>query len=351
MKPDAYGRLQVLRDVLDVIPDAAVLVDANDVAIAASSNATSLGLLQSNRLSSVELRAVNREARRQGNTVSKELVVQRSAESLGDWEARVQVSPLEGNIALLIALDLSEARRLNEVRRDFVANVSHELKTPVGAIALLAEAIQAADNDVEQVRHFSSRMQIEVRRLTELVSDLVELSQVQGETPMRKAAPVAVSDIVTEAVDAMKVAAQQRQITLNVAEQLDVGHVFGDRAQLTTALRNLVSNAVNYSPPQTSVGVGARRSGDRIEISVIDQGPGISADDQVRVFERFYRVDPARSRETGGTGLGLAIVKHVCANHGGDCTVWSKQGEGATFTLHLPAFDGQIANDQLGVSV
>jgi two-component system sensor histidine kinase SenX3 len=341
-------QLAVLTSILDVIPDAAVLVDTSDVVIAASSNCAAMGLISGDRLAPVELRALNRESHRQGESLSKECVVKRNGTKLGEWEARIQASPIDDSVALIIAQDLSESRRLNDVRRDFVANVSHELKTPVGALSLLAEAILAADSDVSQTRKFAERMQLEVRRLTDLVSDLVELSRVQGESHMRNSRPVLVKDIVNEAVDTMKLAAHQKDITIDVANMTEVGAVFGDDKQLTTALRNLVSNAVNYSPAGTKVGVGARRLGDTVEISVTDQGPGIPEADQERIFERFYRVDPARSRDTGGTGLGLAIVKHVCANHGGDCTVWSRPGQGATFTLHLPGYLGPIEQGAFG---
>jgi two-component system sensor histidine kinase SenX3 len=219
-----------------------------------------------------------------------------------------------------------------------VANVSHELKTPVGALSLLAEAVQAADGDTERARKFAARMQIEVRRLTAMLSDLVELSRVQDDAPLQNSKPVLVDMIIAEAVDGMHITAEQRKINIVVAEDIAVGKIFGDESQLVAALRNLISNAIKYSPSGTKVGIGAKRVNDSIEISVTDQGPGISEEDQHRVFERFYRVDPARSRETGGTGLGLAIVKHVCANHGGDCFVWSREGEGSTFTLRFPAY-------------
>jgi two-component system sensor histidine kinase SenX3 len=212
------------------------------------------------------------------------------------------------------------------------------LKTPVGALSLLAEAVQAADTDIEQVRHFTTRMQIEVKRLTAMISDLVALSQVQGDAPLRNAAPIGVAEIIGEAVDATKIAAEQKGIEVVVSEDVNVGKIFGDEDQLNIALNNLISNAIKYSPSNTRVGVGARRNDDVIEISVTDQGPGIPEEAQSRIFERFYRVDPARSRDTGGTGLGLALVKHVCANHGGDCLVWSRVGEGSTFTLRFPAY-------------
>lgn len=331
-------QISAWRNILDVIPDVAAVVDIDSNVIAASSNCVAMGLTVGNRLASVELRALNSEAHRQGKSLGHEASIKRSNTGLGDWDARLQVSPLDASTALVIAQDLSEERRLNEVRRDFVANVSHELKTPVGALSLLAEAIQAADGDTERARNFAARMQIEVRRLTAMLSDLVELSKVQDDAPLQHSKPVAVESIIAEAVDGTHITAEQRNIRVVVANDVAVGAILGDEAQLVTALRNLISNAIKYSPVGTKVGVGARRVDESIEISVTDQGPGISHDNQLRIFERFYRVDQARSRETGGTGLGLAIVKHVCANHGGDCFVWSREGEGSTFTLRFPAY-------------
>ena len=340
-------QISALKQILDVLPDAAAVVNTTDSVVAMSSNCVAMGLVASDRLAPVELRALNRESHRIGKTVSKDATISRTGDSMGDWEARLQVSPLESGYSLVLAQDLSEERRLNDVRRDFVANVSHELKTPVGALSLLAEAVQAADQDVAQARHFASRMQLEVRRLTDLIADLVELSRVQGDAPLRNSKPVLVQEIVAEAVDAMKISAEKKGIQVNVSPDVAVGSIFGDEVQLVTALRNLVSNAINYSPEGTKVGVGVRLVDDQIEITVTDQGPGISEVDQTRIFERFYRVDPARSRETGGTGLGLAIVKHVCANHGGDCTVWSRVGEGSTFTLQFPIYNDPI-NAEIG---
>jgi len=331
-------QVAAIGNILDVIPDAAAVVDSEDNVLAASSNCVAMGLVVGDRLVPIELRALNREAHRLHKTLGREVTIKRSNTGLGDWDARLQVSPLDATRALVIAQDLSEERRLNEVRRDFVANVSHELKTPVGALSLLAEAVQAADGDTERARNFAARMQIEVRRLTAMLSDLVELSRVQDDAPLQNSKPVLVDVIIAEAVDGMQITAEQRKIEVVVAGEVAVGKIFGDESQLVAALRNLISNAIKYSPAGTKVGIGAKRINDFIEISVTDQGPGIAEENQHRVFERFYRVDPARSRETGGTGLGLAIVKHVCANHGGDCFVWSREGEGSTFTLRFPAY-------------
>ena len=331
-------RVAALSQILDVLPDAAAIVDDADRVLAASANCIAMGLVSLDRIAPVELRALNREVSRLRKTQSRDAVIKRNGSKLGEWEARVQISPIDEELSLLIAQDLSEERRLNDVRRDFVANVSHELKTPVGALSLLAEAVQAADTDIEQVRHFTSRMQIEVKRLTAMISDLVALSQVQGDLALRNSVPVEVRSIIAEAVDATKIVAEQNKIEVTISEDPEPGRIFGDEQQLVTALSNLISNAIKYSPTNTKVGVGSRRVENMIEISVSDQGPGISEIDVERIFERFYRVDPARSRDTGGTGLGLAIVKHVCANHGGECTVWSQLGQGSTFTLRFPAY-------------
>ena len=331
-------RVAALSQILDVLPDAAAIVDDADRVLASSANCVAMGIVSLDRISPVEVRALNREVHRLSKTQSRDVIIKRNGSRLGEWEARIQISPIDDELSLLIAQDLSEERRLNDVRRDFVANVSHELKTPVGALSLLAEAVQAADTDIEQVRHFTSRMQIEVKRLTAMISDLVALSQVQGDAPLRNSAPVNVADIINEAVDTTKIAAEQKGIEVVVADDVNVGKIFGDDDQLNAALSNLISNAIKYSPAHTKVGVGSRRVDNMIEISVTDQGPGIPESDVERIFERFYRVDPARSRDTGGTGLGLAIVKHVCANHGGDCLVWSKVGQGSTFTLRFPVY-------------
>jgi two-component system sensor histidine kinase SenX3 len=226
---------------------------------------------------------------------------------------------------------------VEEVRRDFVANISHELKTPVGALALLAETMEEAADDPEAVRRFAGRMRQEASRLTYLVQDLITLSRIQAAEPVPDPNPVELGAVVAEVLDRCRMKASARGIEL--AESCDHGlAVLGDEDLLITALRNLVENAVAYSPEKTRVVVSATRDGaSAAQISVADQGIGIPERDLERIFERFYRVDAARSRATGGTGLGLAIVKHVVAAHGGKVTVWSKEGVGSTFTLRLPA--------------
>jgi two-component system sensor histidine kinase SenX3 len=199
----------------------------------------------------------------------------------------------------------------------------------------LSEAILGAKDQPDAVVKFASRMQNEAKRLTELVQEIIDLSRLQSSDPLQKAVAVEINDVVREAVDQAQFSSEQRGISVEIGELQDAT-VIGDREQLITAVHNLVENAVNYSPEQTKVSIVTKRNGDLVEVSVTDQGIGIAESELNRIFERFYRVDPARSRLTGGTGLGLSIVKHVAQNHGGDVKVWSKLGVGSTFTLQLP---------------
>jgi two-component system sensor histidine kinase SenX3 len=252
-------------------------------------------------------------------------------------ELRVRIAPLGTGAILVLIDDLAEERRVDAVRRDFVANVSHELKTPVGALSLLAEAVLASSEDPDQVRHFAERMQLEAARLSHLVQDVIDLSRLQGDDPHTHAEVVDVDDLVDRSIDEVRTVATASSVDFIVGTSSRAS-IYGDRGQLQTAIRNLLANAVAYSPEGTRVAVEARVTGSMVEIMVKDQGIGIPSNDLDRIFERFYRVDPARSRVTGGTGLGLSIVKHVCQNHGGECTAWSEVGVGSTFTLRLPLY-------------
>ncbi|QVT78525.1 Signal-transduction histidine kinase senX3 [Nocardioides aquaticus] len=221
------------------------------------------------------------------------------------------------------------------MRRDFVANVSHELKTPVGAMRLLAEAIHDGADDPEAVRRFSLRMVTEGERLSRLVQQVIELSRLQGDEPLERPLPVAVDEVIGVAVDTSAIDAAARQVSVVTGGPTGL-KVHGNEEQITAAVANLVANAVSYSEPGATVLVSTKAVGDDLEVSVVDQGIGIPAGEIDRIFERFYRVDPARHRSTGGTGLGLSIVKHVAATHGGEVRVWSEEGRGSTFTLTLP---------------
>jgi two-component system sensor histidine kinase SenX3 len=231
--------------------------------------------------------------------------------------------------------DESEAPRIHEVRRDFVANISHELKTPIGALSLLSEAVLGAKEDSEAVSRFAARMQVEAKRLTDLVQEIIQLSRVQDSDPLKEAQLISASDIIKEALDQCRTTADSRQIVLTF-QDIEDGMILGDRDQLTMAIHNLIENAINYSPADTKVAVSTSIENDIITISVADQGIGIPEAEVERIFERFYRVDPARSRETGGTGLGLSIVKHIITKHGGEISVWSSENVGSTFSIRLP---------------
>jgi two-component system sensor histidine kinase SenX3 len=221
------------------------------------------------------------------------------------------------------------------MRRDFVANISHELKTPIGALSILAEAVLEAADDPAAIKKFASRMQIEAVRLSELVQEVINLSRLQDEDPLKNAEVLDLAVIARSAIDECRLSADKRKIEIVIADETSC-YVLGDQSQLHMALSNLIQNAINYSPESTRVGVAVATTDDLVEFTVTDQGVGIPEKDLERIFERFYRVDPARSRETGGTGLGLSIVKHVASNHGGDISVWSLEGQGSTFTLRLP---------------
>jgi two-component system sensor histidine kinase SenX3 len=243
--------------------------------------------------------------------------------------------------AIAVIDDVSDRRRLEAVRRDFVANVSHELKTPVGALALLAETL-VDESDALVVRRLAERMQTEAARVGGIIDDLLDLSRLEAEeAPMRE--PVAFHLVVAQAVERVRAAAESRRVLLDVAEVPKRVTVNGDRRQLVSAVYNLLDNAVKYSDDDGAVVVRCGTDGKWVELTVEDRGMGIPSRDFERIFERFYRVDRARSRETGGTGLGLAIVRHVASNHRGRVGVSSREGEGSTFTLRLPAGPGPVA--------
>ena len=333
---NSYELPEILRTVLTSLEADSMIILPGDVILFQSQGISSFGLLRENRLSSEELAALIRVVRRTNETYRGSMEIARGPIGEGKREIKVSITPLndEGMVLVLVS-DESEARRIDAVRRDFVANVSHELKTPIGALGLLSEAILGAKDQPDEVVRFASRMQNEAKRLTDLVQEIIDLSRLQSSDPLTKAFPVEVSEIVREAVSQAQISSESRGIYVEVGELVDAT-VIGDRDQLIAAVHNLIENAVNYSPEDTKVSVITKRKGELIEIAVTDQGIGIAEEDLGRIFERFYRVDPSRSRETGGTGLGLAIVKHAAQNHGGEVTVFSRVGLGSTFTLKLP---------------
>ncbi|PWJ51746.1 two-component system, OmpR family, sensor histidine kinase SenX3 [Quadrisphaera granulorum] len=324
-------------ELLAVLGGPAVVLDVSDVVVRASPAAHAVGLVRRDSITDPDVLAAVRAVRADGEV--REVDVDLRAADVGGARRAlsVRVAPLGLLHVVVLGSDRTEARRLEAVRRDFVVNVGHELKTPVGAMSVLAEAMADAADDPEAVRRFSARMAVEARRLAVLVHDVVELSRLQDGEPLAAAVRVDVDTVVAEAVDRCSTTAGSRGIGLEIGP--DTGaQVIGDAELLTTAIRNLVDNAIRYSDTGTRVAVGVRvdEAADVVEVSVTDQGIGIGPADRERIFERFYRVDPARSRMTGGTGLGLSIVKHVVAGHGGEVQLWSQEGQGSTFTLRVP---------------
>ncbi|MEJ5913987.1 sensor histidine kinase [Pseudokineococcus sp. 1T1Z-3] len=339
-------------DVLSVLSSAAVVIDVADVVVRASAAAHAVGLVRDHELAHEELAAMVAAVRRDGEIRDAEMSLPRNpfaspgVERAGLFVVGVRVAPLGSLHVLVLVEDRTAAKRLEEVRRDFVANVSHELKTPVSAIALLAETMDDAAEDPAAVRRFAQRMTRESQRLSALVQEIVQLSRLQDTDAFHEPVAVDVDEAVLEAVDRTRLVAEGRGVRIvtqlsaeGVGAEQEPGppaQVWGDRELVITAVRNLVDNGVSYSDAGTRVAVVVSVVDERVEVVVRDQGIGIPESEAGRVFERFYRLDPARSRATGGTGLGLSIVKHVAANHGGDVTLWSRPGEGSTFTLRMP---------------
>ena len=334
---------EVIR-VLSVLPSASLVVSPDGTVLRASSRAAALGLVNRGAVTVPDIAHVIARVAADGTAREQEMRVRRPPLGRDLLDLRVRVAALGTGAILVVIDDLAEERRVDAVRRDFVANVSHELKTPVGALSLLAEAVLMAADDVEQVRHFAERMQTEAARLSSLIQDVIDLSRLQGDDPMTHAQVVDVDELVSRAVEEVRTQASRQRIELLVGDRVGA-RVLADPSQLLTALRNLLTNAISYSPEDTRVSISAWTRDSIVEIAVKDQGIGIPANDLDRIFERFYRVDAGRSRATGGTGLGLAIVKHICQNHGGECTVWSEPGVGSTFTLRLPTIAADAALD------
>ncbi len=333
---DQHALPDGVSDVLAVLRSGAIVLDAADAVVSTSPPAVAHGLVREHDLVHDELRQLARQVRRDGVIREVELDLPKGPLGRGRFMVGARVAPLGSDYVLLLVDDRTEARRVEDVRRDFVVNVSHELKTPVGGLALLAEAVLEANDDPEAVARFAHRMQVESTRLTRLVQEIVDLSRLEIAGTLHDPELVDVGAAAAEAIEQSRLVAGSRGAEI-VSSLAPGAHVFGDADLLATAIRNLIGNAINYSAPDARVAVSVRCGSRLVEIAVADQGQGIPESEQARIFERFYRVDAARSRATGGTGLGLAIVKHICANHGGEVTVWSEPGHGSTFTMRLPA--------------
>lgn len=336
-----------LRAVLDLLHAGAMLVGPHDEILHVNEPGVVLSLARGSRVGFATLLERIRGVRASGEPFHGEIAreVHPGGESL---ELKVSLAPIHGEGVLVIAEDAAAQRRVDAVRRDFVANISHELKTPIGALSVLAEAVEAASDDQEAVLRFAERLQLESTRLAQLVNQIIELSRLQSEDPMLSRELVDVHEVVAEAAARSQERATQRHVDLIVVRTAHA-YVIGDRWQLIDAISNLVQNAISYSDERARVTlsvVQVAADGDRfVDIKVSDNGIGIRPEEQERVFERFYRVDYGRSRDSGGTGLGLSIVRHIATAHGGAIRVWSRPGQGSTFTLRLPAYLGPDPQD------
>ena len=333
-------------DLLHAIDAESVVITSTDRVIYYSDGIAVFNLIKDERIQNKELSNLVRAVRRSGIQQDATIELPRGPIGAGTHDLLVRVTSMgdAGLIAILI-FDDSEMRRLDSIRRDFVANISHELKTPIGALSILSEAVLEASNDPEAVAKFASRMQSEAKRLSELVQEIINLSRLQDDDPLKNGKLVNVSEVVNEAVDQSRLNAEKRKITL-LFEEINPAIINGDRNQVTMAIHNLIENAINYSPDSTRVAITLKVADGIAEVAVSDQGIGIPEKDLERIFERFYRVDPARSRLTGGTGLGLSIVKHIATNHGGDVSLWSVEGAGSTFTIRFPLSSSNLTSDK-----
>lgn len=324
----------LVAEVLELMGSVGIVVDASNKVVGTNSWAESFGLVDRGFLVHAEISDLVRRARLGSAIESFEGVLR-----VGLAQEKVSVAAksklVAGDYVVLVLEDRTSDIRLDKTRRDFIENISHELKTPIGAIALLSEAIQEAGEDRAAVSKFAASLNKESSRLTLLVQDIIKLSRLQSEEVIAAAEIVDLNDVVAEAIDRNEQLASNRKIRL-VSEQTTKLEVFGNKDMLTTAVKNLVENAITYSDQGTSVGIGCSAKDNIAEVAVTDSGSGISPENQQRIFERFYRADPSRSRDTGGTGLGLSIVKHVAKIHRGEVKLFSQVGVGSTFTLRIP---------------
>ena len=330
---------------LEVIGATGLVLDESNRVIRASRAALDLGFVEDRHIAIEQVNKLIKRSRKSGTSLQEEFELDTPEGT--PLKVLVRVAPLGSRFVLLVAEDRSDIYRIDNVRRDFIANISHELKTPIGAVSLLAEALSFSADDADQVRRFAASLEKEANRLAELTGDIIELSRLQSLGSVADGEALPIDDVVNSAVDANRVFAESAEIDL-VVNAKSKAWVMGDRGSLVTAVHNLVRNAIAYSTAPARVGVGVVVRDGRVEISVTDQGVGISAQELDRVFERFYRGDPARSRQTGGTGLGLSIVKHVVHNHRGEVRVWSHPGRGSTFTIKLATTEPE-ANQGSGV--
>jgi two-component system sensor histidine kinase SenX3 len=328
-------------ELLEVLAEAGIVLGTKGRVVRATTSALAMGLIRDRNLVHLGLRELADRARETKLVEIVEIELEAGIKGAKKLFVRARAVDLGTGNVLLIVDDKTEAQRLDETRRDFMANISHELKTPVGAIGLLSEAILDNTGDVELVQKFSENVLKESKRLSALVKDIIQLSRIQAAETILNAELVDLDPVVRDAIDRNAFKAERRKVKIEYLGEKGL-RVIGDEEMLAVAFKNIIENAIVYSPVGALVGVSLAKNSGVAEVKVVDSGVGISKDDQKRIFERFYRTDPARSRETGGTGLGLSIVKHVITSHLGEIKLSSKPGIGSTFTLRLPLADKKL---------
>jgi two-component system sensor histidine kinase SenX3 len=328
---------------MELVSNTALLLNPSNMVVKATPQIATMGIVRGRELTNKNIEDLANRVRQGEQTEEFSFEVSSGLGSSGAFvDARAAL--IESGYVLVVLTDRTEAKKLEDTRRDFIANISHELKTPIGAISLLAEAISEASDDPAAVEKFVKNLSKESKRLSRLVNDVIQLSRIQSSDAVTNPELIDLSVVASEAVERNSFLAEKRDVTiaLDAPEGIEV---WGDFEMLAVAAKNLIENAILYSEEGSKVGVGIKAEEGIASLSVTDSGRGIPAEEQQRIFERFYRVDPSRSRGTGGTGLGLSIVRNVAASHNGEVTVFSKPGVGSTFTLRLPIADRQILSD------
>lgn len=319
---------------VSVLATAGFVVDDSLAVVRATNSAIALGLVSGRDIRSSEIRQLVRQAKDSESTYSVDFELPLAAGGEVRFLHARAVSVGSGFVLVLVE-DNTEARDFETIRRDFIANVTHEIKTPIGAITLLSEAMEGALDDPTRMHKFADSLRREARRLSKLVTEIIQLSRVESSDILSSARPSNIAAIIREALERTGVIAEANNIDINAKYPDDVW-VMGDSELLTVAVKNLLENAIQYSDSGQPVGVGVSSENGHVDIIVTDQGVGIPSEEQARVFERFYRVDESRDRTTGGTGLGLSLVKHIALSHRGEVTLFSQPGVGSTFTIRLP---------------
>lgn len=331
------------REVLSVLQSGAVIVRRDRRAAFSNTVAAALGVARPDGALHASVADLAEKAWKADAPAEGDVEISRGV--LGTASiVHVRVSPLSGELALALANDNTEQHAAEQTRREFAVNVSHELKTPVGALSLLAENIEDNPDDTVMVRDFAKKIRKEARRLSKLIQEIIEISRIQGGESVIEHEPVDVAEVIGEVLESVRVMAEEKNITV-LTDVSSHPTVMGDHDLLMMAARNLVDNAISYSEPGSRVTVKLAVEDEVAQLSVIDQGIGVPVAEQERIFERFYRTDPARSRETGGTGLGLSIVKHVVLQHSGTVELWSEPAVGSTFTIRLAVHENRAERD------